>query len=120
MKMNLIAALIALILAANFTSIIELPFRLTEVRKMDGTKDTSVRNEKMMIFRKGENLAIRINDKEFTLANIEDMRGELNPHLHLIISAQRESGLKYDDLMRILAVVRGEGVNLVSCLVENN
>lgn len=117
MKMNLIAALIVLILAANFTKAIELPFKLTEVEKTQaGSGTVNVRASKILINRENNELMITLAEHKYPLNKAKTCLSKLNPVLPVILAVEQESGLSYNQLIKILAILKAKGVRNVSLL----
>ena len=120
-KMNLVAALIVLVLAASFTRVVELPFRLTGVeRSLSGSGAGKVRSTKILVYKKAGELVLRMGEKEARFGEAGGFLKEINPALPVVLAVERESGLRYDQLVKILAVLKANGVSNVSLLAEGN
>ena len=119
LKMNLIAALIVLILAASFTKTVDLPFALAQVDKKVETGSGKVRSTKVLVFREKGKLMLRIGDIGAPINKAETILQKVNPSLPALIAAQKDSGLSYEQLVNVLAVLKSKGVRNVSLIVEN-
>ena len=75
LKMNLIAALIVLILAASFTKTVHLPFALAQVDKKVETGNGKIRSTKVLVYRKDGQLMLRIGDIGAPVNKAEDSSG---------------------------------------------
>jgi biopolymer transport protein ExbD len=119
LKMNLIAALIVLILAASFTKTMDLPFALAQVDKKVATGSGKIRTTKVLVFRKDGRLLLRIGDIGAPVTRAETVLKKVNPALPVLIAAERGSGLSYEQLLNMLAILKSEGVRNVSLIVES-
>jgi biopolymer transport protein ExbD len=119
LKMNLIAALIVLILAASFTRTVDLPFALTQVEKKVETGTGKIRSTKVLVFRKNSKLMLRIGDAGVHVEKAETLLQKVNPSLPVLIAAEKDSGLSYEQLVNILAILKSKGVQNVSLIVES-
>jgi biopolymer transport protein ExbD len=119
MKMNLIAALIVLVLGASFTNAIELPFKLAEVEKShNGSGAGKFRSTKILLFKQEGSLVISMADEQLPVEKAETLLRKLNPGMPVTVAVEKGSGLSYDELVRILAVLKSKGVRDVSLLAE--
>ena len=119
LKLNLIAALIVLILAANFSGVIELPFQLPKVEKPKSDSGTSrIRATKILVFREGGRLMMGMAGDKFPIEEAVDRFRKLNPALPVIIIGEKDSGFEYDQLVGILAKLRDNGVRNASLMAE--
>jgi biopolymer transport protein ExbD len=119
LNMNLIAALIVLILAASFTKTVDLPFALTQVEKKVETGTGKIRSTKVLVFRKNSKLMLRIGDAGVHVEKAETLLQKVNPSLPVLIAAEKDSGLSYEQLVNILAILKSKGVQNVSLIVES-
>jgi biopolymer transport protein ExbD len=119
LKMNLIAALIVLILAASFTKTVDLPFALAKVDKKLETGSGKIRSTKVLVSRKDRKLILRIGDVGAQVSQAETVLRTINPSMPVLIAAERGSGLSYEQLVNVLAILKSRGVRNVSLIVEN-
>ena len=118
LKLNLVAALIVLILAASFTKTIDLPFALEQVDKKVETGSGKIRSTKILVFRKKSKLMLRIGDIGAPISKAETVIKKINPALPVIIAAEKGSGLSYEQIVNVLAILKSKGIRNVSLIVE--
>ena len=119
MKMNLIAALIVLIFGANFNPAIELPFKLADVNKTQAEHGVAkVKSTKIHIFTKDNNLTIGMYGSEFPLEDSNSLLQRINPALPVILLVEKKSGLQYSQLVKLLAILKSNGVRNVSLMAQ--
>jgi biopolymer transport protein ExbD len=117
-KLNLIGALIVLILAASFTNAIDLPFRLTKIPDQVDSGASKVRSTKILIFRRGDTLAVGIGEQIVPLEESEALLKKINPSLPVKLAVQDNSGFSYDQLVGILASLKRIGIRNVSIMAK--
>ena len=117
--MNLIAALIVLILAASFTKTLDLPFALAQVDKKVETGSGKIRSTKILVSREKGKLMLWVGDLGGPVHKAETLLQKVNPSLPVLIAVQKDSGLSYEQLINLLAILKSKGVRNVSLIVEN-
>lgn len=120
LKMNLIAALIVLVLAASFVKGIELPFSLTRLEKQIETVAGRVRSVKILVFRQGRSLKLKIGADSTDIHESDKLIDSINPSLPVIVAVQENSGMTYDQLLKILTALKARGVSNVSLVAQQH
>ena len=119
--LNLIGSLMALILAASFIGIIELPFELPKVEEQKAESGVSrIRATKILVFKEGGKLMAGLAGDKFPIEEVEDRLGKLNPALPVYIIAETNSGFEYDQLVRLLTKLRDKGIRNAALMAQGD
>ena len=79
-KMNLVGALMTLVLAATFTGLVELPFRLVDAGR-PGLEEGrgKVRHTRILIRQSSAGLVVSVGEQSKALSDADDLISTINP-----------------------------------------
>jgi len=117
---NFAAAMLVMMMSANFTPQIDFPFKLINVGENSEMVSGAgkIEETKITIFIKNAKLMIKCNDRTIPFENIQKGGFIINTLLPCRIFVEDNSGFSIAQLMTLMNYLRGKGIDNVALVTE--